>query len=100
MLEVAPVGDRVAVKPAPEIEQLTESGLIVPDTAVDRESNQHGIVIALGNGKTFPLQLGDRIVIAKQAKADFVTTAPGKRVAVVKIEDVVAVVKELTVVVS
>ena len=45
---IIPLGDRVLISPA-EKEQVTSSGIIIPDTARS-EAPQSGTVLALGNG--------------------------------------------------
>ena len=46
--KVAPLSDRVVVKPLEETEQM-RGGLYIPDTA--KEKPQEGVVRALGTGK-------------------------------------------------
>ena len=46
--KIRPVGDRVVVKPAAK-EEITKSGIVIPDTA--KEKPQRGTVIAAGPGK-------------------------------------------------
>lgn len=70
-VKVSPLGGRVLVKPLEE-EEVTASGLIIPDTA-DKEKPQQGEVIALGTGKLtedgkkvpFNVKVGDKIVFKK-----------------------------------
>jgi len=47
-VEIQPLGDRVVILPV-EAEQVTASGLYIPDTAKG-EKPQQGIVIAMGKG--------------------------------------------------
>lgn len=73
---IEPLGDRVVVAPM-EKEQVTASGIVIPDTA-DGEKPQEGIVIALGNGglgkdSVNPndfLQKGDKVLFGKYAGDD------------------------------
>ena len=68
--KLAPIGDRVVVKPEPE-EQKTKSGIVLPDTA--KEKPQEGTVVAVGsgrvldNGQKVPLEvkIGDKIIYSK-----------------------------------
>jgi chaperonin GroES len=68
--KLAPIGDRVVVKAAPE-EQKTKSGIVLPDTA--KEKPQEGTVVAVGsgrildNGQKVPLEvkIGDKIIYSK-----------------------------------
>ena len=68
--KLAPIGDRVVVKAAPE-EQKTKSGIVLPDTA--KEKPQEGTVVSVGsgrildNGQKVPLEVkvGDKIIYSK-----------------------------------
>ena len=71
-----PIGDRVVVQPL-EVEQVTASGIVIPDTA-SGEKPQEGVVIALGKGgvgkecadPTQFLKVGDRVLFGKYAGDD------------------------------
>jgi len=71
-----PLGDRVVVKPVTK-EEVTKSGLVLPDTA--REKPQEGEVIAVGpgrvldNGQRLALEIktGDKVLYAKYAGTEF-----------------------------
>jgi chaperonin GroES len=54
--KVRPLGDRVLLKPK-EKEEVTQSGIILPDTA--KEKPQEGVVIAVGSGRM--LDSGQRV---------------------------------------
>ena len=68
--KVQPLGDRVIIRPD-EQEEITKSGLVLPDTA--KEKPQQGTVVAVGSGrvtddgKTIPLELeeGSTVLYAK-----------------------------------
>ncbi|MBI4287964.1 MAG: co-chaperone GroES [Chloroflexi bacterium] len=70
--ELKPLGDRVVIKPSAK-EEVTKSGLVLPDTA--KEKPQEGEVIAVGpgkvgdDGKHIPMEVkkGDRVIYAKYA---------------------------------
>ena len=47
-VSIQPIGDRVVVRPL-EKEQVTKSGIVIPDTA-SGEKPQEGVVLALGKG--------------------------------------------------
>lgn len=72
-VEIHPLGDRVVVLPL-EAEQVTASGIVIPDTAKG-EKPQEGIVLALGKGgigedKVNPseyLKVGDKVLFGKYA---------------------------------
>jgi len=67
---IRPVGDRVVVKPAAK-EEVTRSGIVIPDTA--KEKPQEGTVIAIGSGRlldngeraAIDVREGDRVLFAK-----------------------------------
>lgn len=57
-----PLADRVLIEPAPA-EQVTASGIIIPDTA--KEKPLRGTVIAAGNGKKdepMSVKVGDTVM--------------------------------------
>lgn len=73
-VSIQPLGDRVVVWPI-EAEQVTASGIIIPDTAKP-DKPQEGIVIALGDGGVMTdegevsdpnkfLKIGDKVLFGK-----------------------------------
>src|SRR5438045_6117573 len=56
-LNLRPLGDRVVVRPL-EREEVTRSGIVLPDTA--KEKPQQGEVLAVGPGRI--LDSGERVV--------------------------------------
>ena len=68
--KLQPMADRVLVKPI-EREEMTKSGIYLPDTA--KEKPQEGEVIAIGPGKmsddgkrvVMDLKVGDKVIYAK-----------------------------------
>ncbi len=56
-LNLRPLGDRVVVKPL-EREEVTKSGIVLPDTA--KEKPQQGEVLAVGSGRV--LDTGERVI--------------------------------------
>ncbi len=65
-MSVQPLGDRVVVRVS-EAEQVTASGLVLPETAADKP--QRGTVVAVGSGryedgKRIPLlvEAGDEVI--------------------------------------
>jgi chaperonin GroES len=70
--KLRPLGDRVVVRPM-EQEEVTASGLVLPDTA--KEKPQRGEVIAVGPGRLnddgdrLPMDVstGDEVLFAKYA---------------------------------
>jgi chaperonin GroES len=75
-LELKPLGGRVVVKPL-EREEMTRSGIVLPDTA--KEKPQEGKILAVGpgerdeDGKRIPVELkvGDRVLYQKYAGTEF-----------------------------
>ena len=92
--KIRPVGDRVVVKPAAK-EEVTKSGIVIPDTA--KEKPQEGVVIAVGTGKLLdngdrvPLELkeGDRVLYAKYGGTEF--KLDGEEYLVLRESDVLAI---------
>jgi chaperonin GroES len=95
MAKIRPVGDRVVVKPAAR-EEVTKSGIVIPDTA--KEKPQEGIVIAVGNGRLldngdrspFDVHEGDRVLFAKYGGTEF--KLDGEEYLVLKENDILAIV--------
>src|SRR5918912_1856958 len=56
-LNLRPLGDRVVVKPL-EREEVTKSGIVLPDTATEKP--QQGEVLAVGPGRV--LDTGERVM--------------------------------------
>jgi chaperonin GroES len=75
-VSIQPIGDRVVVQPL-EKEQVTASGIVIPDTA-SGEKPQEGVVLALGKGGVGKdcanpsefLKVGDRVLFGKYAGDD------------------------------
>ena len=69
---LTPLGDRVVVRPL-EKEEVTKSGIVLPDTA--KEKPQEGEIIAVGSGRltddgkrlAMELKKGDRVLFSKYA---------------------------------
>lgn len=76
-LKLKPLGARVVIK-ALERDEITKSGIVLPDTA--KEKPQEGKVLAVGpgdrdpeTGKRIPVELkaGDRVLFQKYAGTEF-----------------------------
>ena len=76
-LKLKPLGSRVVVK-ALEREEMTKSGIVLPDTV--KEKPQEGKILAVGPGDRHPdtgerskvdLKAGDRILFQKYAGTEF-----------------------------
>lgn len=75
-VNLRPLADRVVVKPL-EREEMTKSGIVLPDTA--KEKPQEGLVEAVGNGRfneqtgqrvALDVAVGDRVIYAKYAGSE------------------------------
>jgi chaperonin GroES len=74
--QLKPLGDRLVVRPTPR-EEMTKSGIVLPDTAKERP--QEGSVLAVGPGRTLDdgsrepmdVQVGQRIIFQKYAGTEF-----------------------------
>jgi chaperonin GroES len=75
MAQIKPLGDRVVVKAMPR-EEVTKSGIVLPDTA--KEKPQEGKIVAVGpgrvtdDGKRVPVEVkeGDIVIYAKYAGSE------------------------------
>ena len=74
--KLTPLGDRVVVKPTPR-EEMTKSGLVLPDT--EKEKPQEGSVIAVGPGRilddgkreAMDVKVGQKVLYGKYAGTEF-----------------------------
>jgi chaperonin GroES len=94
--KIEPLEDRVVIRPL-EGEEMTASGLVIPDTA--KEKPQEGEVLAVGpgrmddNGKRIPVDVseGDRVLYSKYAGTEI--KIDGEELLVVPARDVLARIK-------
>jgi chaperonin GroES len=94
---VRPLGDRILVQAAPR-EEMTSSGLYLPDTA--QEKPQEAIVIAVGPGKlldngqriAIDLKPGDRVLFAKYSGTEIKQGT--EEYLILRESDILAVVQE------
>lgn len=91
---VAPLSDRVVVKPSEETEQM-RGGLYIPDTA--KEKPQQGLVIAVGPGRTedgkrvpMEVKVGDKILYGKYSGTE--VTIDTVQMLILRESDILAVV--------
>lgn len=90
---VVPMSDHIVLK-AVEQEEITASGLVIPDSA--KEAPQHGNVVAVGPGKlnergqleTIELQPGDHILYQKYTGQE--VTVDSVEYIVIRFQDVLA----------
>jgi chaperonin GroES len=65
-MKVKPLGNRILVKQLSS-EEVTKSGIVLPDTA-DKEKKAQGTIVAIGNGDEIGklgLKSGDTVVFGK-----------------------------------
>ena len=94
--KLRPLGDRVVIKPT-EREEVTKSGIVLPDTA--KEKPQEGTIIAAGPGRvlddgkreSMDVKEGDKVLYAKYAGTEF--KIEGDELLIVKQSDILAVVE-------
>ena len=75
-MNIVPLNGYVVIKPL-EQEEMTKSGIVIPDTA-NKEKPQEGEVVAVGNGKILEdgnvrpmnVKTGDKILFGKYAGTD------------------------------
>jgi chaperonin GroES len=94
--KLRPLGDRVVIQPTPR-EEMTKSGIVLPDTA--KEKPQEGRIIAAGpgrltdEGKREPMDVkeGDTVLYAKYAGTEF--KVEGDELLIVSQKDILAIVE-------
>jgi chaperonin GroES len=94
--KLRPLGDRVVIEPIPR-EDMTKSGIVLPDTA--KEKPQEGKVIAVGPGKilddgkreSIDVKTGDKVLYAKYAGTEF--KLDGEELLIVSQKDILAIVE-------
>ena len=96
--KLRPLGDRVVIKPS-EREEMTKSGIVLPDTA--KEKPQEGKVLAVGPGrfdedgeKRIPLDIkvGDVVIYSKYGGTE--VKYNGEEYLLLSARDVLAVVEK------
>lgn len=96
-LNYQPLGDRVIVEPQSP-EQVTKSGIVLPDTA--KEKPQNGKVLVAGPGKTteegkmIPMSVkeGDVVIYAKYGGTEL--KVDGKEYLIIRESDILAIQKQ------
>ena len=89
-INIKPLADRVLVKPL-EAETTTASGLIIPDSA--REKQQKGTVIAVGKGtkdEPMTVKVNDTVLFGKYAGTELVLE--GTEYLIMRESDILAIV--------
>lgn len=97
MANLKPLGDNVIVEPM-EQEEVTASGIVIPDTA-SKEKPQQGTIIAVGPGKTdnngnkVPMEVkkGDVVQFSKYGPTE--VELEGKTYLIISQSDIYAIVE-------
>ena len=95
-INLKPLGDRVVVEPL-EQEDMTASGLVIPDTA--KEKPQKGTVVAAGPGArdedgkrvALDVSVGETVLFAKYAGTEF--KLDSKKLLILKENDLLAIIE-------
>jgi chaperonin GroES len=95
--KLRPLGDRVVIKPTAR-EDMTKSGIVLPDTA--KEKPQEGTVIAVGPGRILDdgkreqmdLKVDQKVLYAKYAGTEF--KIEGDDLLIVSQKDILAIVED------
>ena len=88
-VSLKPIGDRVVIRRLPA-EEVTNGGIIIPDTA--KEKPQQGEIIAVGLGKKkykMNVAKGDRVLFGKYSGQEF--ELDGEELLVMREDDILAV---------
>jgi chaperonin GroES len=95
-VNLQPLEDRIVVKPS-EGEEMTASGLVIPDTA--KEKPQEGEVLAVGpgrfeDGSRVPLdvKVGDKVIYSKYGGTE--VKLGGDELLILSARDVLAIVNK------
>ncbi|MDI6716846.1 MAG: co-chaperone GroES [Actinomycetota bacterium] len=95
-MNLKPLRDRVVIKPV-EAEEVTKSGIVIPDTA-RKERPQEGEVVAVGGGrldekgKPIPMEIkvGDRVIFSKYGGSEI--KIDDQEYLIMREEDVLAII--------
>jgi chaperonin GroES len=90
-MTIKPLGDRILVAPIKE-EEVTKSGIVLPDTA--KEKKAEGNIIAIGNGEKVTklgLAVGQRVIFGKYAGDE--VKVEDKEYKIINHEDLLAVIE-------
>ena len=96
-IKFKPLGDRLVVKPLEE-EQITPSGIVLPETA--KEKPQKGEVLSVGPGARdedgdrieMDVKVGDKILFAKYGGTELKVN--GDKLLILRESDVLAIITE------
>lgn len=92
-MKLKPLGDRIVVKPVTQ-EEVTKSGIVLPDT-VEKEKKEQGEIVSIGSGEKITklnLKVGDTVIFGKYAGDE--VTLDDIEYKVLKDEDVLAIIEK------
>jgi chaperonin GroES len=92
-MKLKPLGDRIVVKPVTQ-EEVTKSGIVLPDT-VEKEKKEQGEIVSIGEGekiKKLNLKVGDTVIFGKYAGDE--VEIDDTEYKVLKDEDVLAIIEK------
>jgi len=95
-ISIKPLGNRVVVEPI-EQEDVTASGIVLPDTA--KEKPQQGMILAAGPGErdddgkriAMDVKVGDKVLFAKYAGTEL--KLDGKKLLILRETDLLGIVE-------
>ena len=95
-LKIQPLADRVVVEPL-EAEERTEGGILIPDTA--KEKQQRGVVVAVGKGRTnedgkvtpLEVKVSDHVLFGRYSGSEI--KVAGTDYLIIKEEDILGIIK-------
>ncbi len=95
--KLRPLGDRVVLKPTAR-EEMTKSGIVLPDTA--KEKPQEGMILAIGPGRVLDdgtreamdVKVGNKVLYGKYAGTEF--KVDGDELLIVSQKDILAIVED------
>jgi chaperonin GroES len=96
-MTLKPLGNRVVIEPI-EQEEVTPSGIVLPETA--KEKPQKGLIISVGpgardeDGDYIPMEVkeGDKVLFAKYAGTEIKVN--DKKLLIMKESDILAIIEE------
>lgn len=87
---VKPTAKRILVRPQ-EPKKTTDGGIFLPDSAVETEKPQQGVILDIGKDCENEYAIGDTVIFSKHAAIKF--DVNGEKYLVVSDETVIAVIK-------
>ena len=100
-MKLKPVNDKIVVKTNSKEEEVTDSGILLPDT-VDQGKLLDGEVVAVGkgmysaNGTLIPVvvNVGETILYNKHAQTHEYKTTDGEELVIMSVNEVLSIVKD------